>query len=118
MGVDVVFLHCYPYHREAACLAAVFPNAYFDVGEALNYLGPSAALLMAEAMEIAPFSKQLFSSDAFGLPELYMTGAMQFRKALGAVLDGWIAENQCTPKEAERIAAMIARDNALRIYPG
>lgn len=117
LRVNVVFLHCYPYHREAGYLAAVFPHAYFDIGSALNYTGPSARGFMAEALEVAPFTKQLFSSDAFGLAELYFLGAQLFRNVLGDILQTWMQEGACTAADAERIARMIGRENALRIYP-
>ena len=117
LGVNVVFLHCYPFHRDAAYLSAVYGNAYFDVGSALHYHGPSASRLLAEAMEVAPFSKLLFSSDAFGVAEQYHLGAMLFRRALREVLVGWIEADHCDAETAERIAEGIARDNALRIYP-
>jgi predicted TIM-barrel fold metal-dependent hydrolase len=117
LGVPVVFLHCYPYHREAGYLASVFPNVYFDVGGAMSYLGPSASRLLSEAMELAPFSKQLYSSDAFGLAEFYLVGSALFRKSLNTILDGWIADGNCTVGDAEHIAAGIGRENALRIYP-
>jgi uncharacterized protein len=116
VGVNVALLHCYPFHRDAAYLAAMFPNVYFDVGSALHYHGPSSGRLLAEAMEVAPFGKLLFSSDAFGVAEQYFLGAKLFRRALRAVLDGWIAEGHCDAATAERIAAGIGRDNALRIY--
>ena len=38
-GVDVLLLHCYPYHRQAGYLAQVFPHVYFDVGLAVNHTG-------------------------------------------------------------------------------
>ena len=117
LGVNVVFLHCYPFHRDAAYLASVYGNVYFDVGSALHYHGPSSARLLAEAMEVAPFSKLLYSSDAFGLAEQYHLGAMLFRRALREVLDGWITADHCDTATAERIAEGIARGNALRIYP-
>ena len=41
LDVNVVFLHCWPYHREAGYLAAIFRNAYFDLGAALHYAGPA-----------------------------------------------------------------------------
>src|SRR5215472_7736311 len=41
LGVNVVLLHCYPFHREAGYLAEVFPNVFFDVGEILHYTGAS-----------------------------------------------------------------------------
>jgi predicted TIM-barrel fold metal-dependent hydrolase len=117
LGVNVVFLHCYPFHRDAAYLSSVYGNVYFDVGSALHYHGPSSARLLAEAMEVAPFSKLLFSSDTFGLAEQYHLGAMLFRRALRAVLDGWIEADHCDAATAGRIAEGIARANALRIYP-
>ena len=116
LGVNVVFLHCYPFHRDAAYLSAVYGNVYFDVGSALHYHGPSSSRLLAEAMEVAPFSKLLFSSDAFGLAEQYHLGAMLFRRALREVLVGWIEADQCDAVTAGRIAEGIARGNALRIY--
>lgn len=117
MGLNVIFLHCYPYHREAAYLAAVLPNVHFDVGEAITYLGPSATRVLAEALELAPFTKQLYSSDAFGLAELYLVGAAQFRQGLAEILDGWIADGRCSAADAEEIARLIATGNAERIYP-
>jgi len=117
LPVNVVFLHCYPYHRESGYLAAVFPHVYFDIGSALNYTGPSARGFMSEALEVAPFTKQLFSSDAFGLSELYFLGSVLFRRALGAILEEWIGEGQCTTEDARRISKRIGRENALRIYP-
>ena len=116
-GVDVVFLHCYPYHREAAYLAAMFPNVYLDVGSILHYTGASSGRVLAEVMELAPFTKHLYSSDAFGVAELYLLGSTLFRRALAGTLDEWIQSGQCTLREAERIAGLIAAGNARRIYP-
>jgi hypothetical protein len=117
LPVDVVFLHCYPYHREAGYLAAVFPNVYFDVGQALNYTGPSAGRVLAEAMELAPFTKQLYSSDAFALAELHYLGAVLFRRNLAAILEDWVRRDECSAVEADRIGELLGRANARRIYP-
>jgi predicted TIM-barrel fold metal-dependent hydrolase len=115
-GVDVVFLHCYPYHREAAYLAAMFPNVYLDVGSVLHYTGASSGRVLAEVMELAPFTKHLYSSDAFGVAELYLLGSTLFRRALARTLDGWIEDGQCSPAEADRIAGLVVAGNARRIY--
>jgi uncharacterized protein len=117
IGVHVVFLHCYPYHREAGYLSEVFPHVSFDVGLAINYTGPSARHVLAEALELAPFTKQLFSSDAFGVPELHFLGALLFRRNLDAVLSDWVDRDECLPAEARRIAQRIGAENARRIYP-
>jgi uncharacterized protein len=117
LGVNVALLHCYPFHRDAGYLAAMYPNVYFDVGSALHFLGPSSARLLGEAMEVAPFGKLLYSSDAFGVAEAYFLGSVLFRRALREVLDGWIGADHCDVATAERIAEAIGRGNALRIYP-
>jgi uncharacterized protein len=117
LRVDVVFLHCYPYHREAAYLAAVFPHVYFDVGLALHYTGPSAIRILTEAMELAPFTKQLYSSDGFALAEFHYLGALLFRRSLAAILEDWVGREECSAADADRIAELLGRTNAHRIYP-
>ncbi len=87
-GTPVMLLHNYPYHREAGYLAQVFPHVYVDAGLATHNLGRRAPALLAEALELAPFGKFLYSSDAFGLPELYYLGAALFRTALSGFLHG------------------------------
>ena len=115
-GFPITLLHCYPFHREAGLLAENFPQVYFDVGFALNWVGPSYQRIMDEALELVPFTKQLYSSDAFGLAELYYLGARRFRTALARALGRWVADDECSVEEAERIAALIGVGNARRIY--
>jgi len=114
--VNCTLLHNYPFQREAAWLAEIFRNVYYDVGVILNFAGPQAASIMGEALEMGPFFKQLYSSDAFGLAELHFLGQLQFRRVLKQHLDRWIADDMCTVTEADRIVAMIARGNSRRIY--
>jgi predicted TIM-barrel fold metal-dependent hydrolase len=115
-GTRVLLLHCYPYHRQAAYLASVYPHVYLDVGLALNHVGAGAPRVLAEALELAPFGKLLYSSDAFGLAELYHLGAVQFRRALGGVLDRWVGDGDMAAADAERYATMIGAGNARRVY--
>ncbi|NUT20819.1 MAG: amidohydrolase family protein [Hamadaea sp.] len=109
-GVPVLLLHTYPYHREAGYLTQAFDNVYFDVGLALHNVGSRATAVLAEALELAPFTKMLYSSDAYALPEHYYLAATMFRQALSAFL----AEFSDT--DATRIAHLIGVDNATRVY--
>jgi predicted TIM-barrel fold metal-dependent hydrolase len=115
-GVPLVLLHCYPYHRQAAWLAQAFPQVHCDLGLTLSYTGAGATRVLGEFLELAPFDKVLFSTDAFGLPELFTTGASAFRHAVGALLSDWIADGACAPADAERIAGQITGANARRLY--
>jgi predicted TIM-barrel fold metal-dependent hydrolase len=114
--VPVLLLHCYPFHRQAGYLAQAFDHVHFDVGLAINYLGARSTGLVAEAMETAPFAKQLYSSDAFGPPELHLLGSVLWRRAMGVVLGGWVRTGDCAEQDAIRIVDMIGVRNAERVY--
>jgi hypothetical protein len=115
-GAPVLLLHCYPYHREAGYLAQVFPHVYVDVGLATHNLGRGSATVLAETLELAPFGKMLFSTDAFALAELYLLGAKLFRRGLGDFLAAGVEADDWTAQDAARIAAMIGAGNARRVY--
>ena len=111
-GSRVLLLHCYPYHRQAAYLANVLPHVYLDLGLAIPHVGQRAAAVLAETLELAPFHKLLYSSDAYGLAELYFVAATGFGDALDEVL----AALAISGREHDRIAEMIRSGNARRVY--
>jgi predicted TIM-barrel fold metal-dependent hydrolase len=115
-GVPVMLLHCYPYHRGAGYLAQAFPHVYLDVGLAINYAGARAAAVVAESLELAPFGKLLFSSDAWGPPELHYLGALLWRRATARVLGEWVADGDWSQADALRVAEMVGAGNARRVY--
>jgi uncharacterized protein len=115
-GVPVMLLHCYPYHREAGALAQAYPHVYLDVGLALNHVGARASAVVAESLELAPFGKVLFSSDAFGPAELHYLGALQWRRATTAALGAWVGAGDWSVADAARVAGMIGAGNARRVY--
>jgi len=71
---------------------------------------------VAESLELAPFSKVLFSSDAFGPAELHYLGARQWRRATAATLGAWVESGDWGGADAARVAGMIGADNARRVY--
>jgi uncharacterized protein len=115
-GAAVMLLHCYPYHRQAGAMANLFPHVYLDVGEALNHVGARSATVLAEALELTPFHKMLYSSDAFGLPELHYLGASTFRRDIAAVTGGFVADGAWSAADASRVAELIGSGNARRLY--
>ena len=115
-GIQIMLLHCYPFIREAGFLAQVYPHVWLDTGAAVNYTGWSSETLVRHSMEMAPFSKMLFSSDAFGLPELYFGGAFLWRRAVGRILGGWVADDGMSGADAQRYLEMMAGGNARRAY--
>lgn len=115
-GAAVMLLHCYPYHRQAGAMANLFPHVYLDVGEALNHVGARSPAVLAEALELTPFHKMLYSSDAFGLPELHYLGAMAFRRDIAAITGGFVTDGSWSAADAARVTRLIGSDNARRVY--
>ncbi|MEV5242488.1 amidohydrolase family protein [Streptomyces cinnamoneus] len=115
-GCTLVLLHGYPYHRNAGFLAHSYPHVYADMGLSLTHTGARAQAVLAEMLELTPFGKLLFSTDAYGLPELYVVGTALFRQALEGLLTGWVAQGAWSAADAERVAALVAADNARRVY--
>jgi predicted TIM-barrel fold metal-dependent hydrolase len=115
-GVPVLLLHNYPFHRHAAYLAQVFDHVLMDLGLAIHNTGALSRTVIREALELVPFGKLLFSTDAFGLAELYLLGSVLFRAGLEGALDELVESGDMTDDDASWVAAMVARDNAIRLY--
>ncbi|XVQ84445.1 amidohydrolase family protein [Microbispora siamensis] len=115
-GSDILLLHCYPFQRNAGYLAQVFPHVYFDVGLSVNYTGARSDAIVAESLELAPFAKILYSSDAWGPPELHYLGALLWRRGMIRALSAWVDQGEWTAEDAVRVATMIGRTNATRVY--
>lgn len=115
-GTDLLLLHCYPFQRNAGYLAQVFPHVYFDVGLGINYTGVRSEAVIAESLELAPFAKILFSSDAWGPPELHHLGALLWRRGMARTLAAWTDSGEWDLAEALKVVRMIGHDNARRVY--
>jgi len=105
-----VLLHCYPFVREAGWLASVYGNVSFDLSLTIPHVARPADALR-EALELAPFSKLLYASDAARAPELYYLGAKWWREALAEVLAESLPSD-----ETEQAGRAVLRENALRLY--
>lgn len=116
LGVPVTLLHCYPYVRNAQWLADIYDNVYYDIGFMLAFGSHEISRIMRESMEIGPFHKVLYSSDAFSLAELYYISAQRFRQTLAAILQEWADSSYCGVEDALRIARSVCFENATRLY--
>ena len=112
----IMLLHCYPYEREAGYLAQAFSNVYLDGGLAINYLGARSVAFVGRLLEMAPFRKILYSSDGFGPAELHFLGAQLWRNGVRNVLQCLVDADEWSEPDAIRVADLIARRNAQRVY--
>ncbi len=115
-GVPVLLLHTYPFHRHAAYLAQVFPHVWIDVGLATHNAGALSTAVTRETLELVPFHKLLYSSDAYGLAELFYLGSHLFWRGLERVLADLVDATELDAGGAERVRALVAHENAERVY--
>ncbi len=112
----ILLLHTYPFHRQAGYLTQMFPHVYTDIGLGVNHTGIQSEQLVAEMLEVAPFRKILFSSDAWGLPELHLLGSWLFRRALSRVLGRWVVAGDWSLADARMVVELIGSQNARLAY--
>lgn len=115
-GAHIALLHCYPFEREAGYLCHAYPHVVMDVGLAIGHLGAHAVDTVRRALDLAPLHSVLFSTDAWGLPELVLLGARLWRDAVTDELCALVEAGAWTLDDAVRVARMIGYENARRVY--
>jgi predicted TIM-barrel fold metal-dependent hydrolase len=116
-GVPRVLLHMgYPYVREAAFLASLYPDVWVDISLVVPLLCPLVPHLLQELLALTPATKILYGSDGHSQPEMFWLGARYSRWALTKILAGWIKDGTLGDREALDIAERICFRNALEVY--
>ena len=115
--VPLVLLHAgWPYYREMAHLAAIYPNVWADLSLAIPFATAGIPTLLRDMIGMAPASKLLFATDAFTMPDIYWLAARWGRWGLARVLDELIADGLLLAQEADEMAELILSGNARRLY--
>lgn len=113
---QVILLHGYPFHRQAGYLAQMFGHVSHDIGLAVTHTGIASTRIVAEALELTPLTKLLYSSDAWGLPELHLLGSWLFRRGVARVMGAWVRDGDWSLEDALDAIERIAWRNADRVY--
>src|SRR2546421_1871416 len=115
-GLRIVLLHCYPFHREAAYLCAVFPGVFMDLSLTIPLAGLDGQRAMREALGLLPWSKLLYASDASRLPEYFLVAAAVHREALAAAFQELVERRVLTRDEAIDAGSRVLAGNARELY--
>ncbi len=115
--VPFVLLHAsYPYVRELGYLASLYSNVWMDVGLAIPFATIDIPNVWRQALSLTPFSKILFSTDAYSLPDIFWLAARWGRWGLSVVLDEAITLGALSQAEAIEAAERIFYKNAAQLY--
>jgi hypothetical protein len=113
--LKLVLLHCYPFQKQAAILASLYPGVHFDLSLA-SFLLADQAELYRGALASAPYTKILAGTDGHSQPETYYQGAMALRQGLSSTLLSFEQKGSVSREEASEIENAILHGNARRLY--
>lgn len=115
--VPLILLHAgWPYYRETAHLAAIYPNVWADLSLAVPFATVGIPAMMRDMIGMAPLSKLMFATDAFTMPDIYWLAARWGRWGLSLALDELVAGGFLLEDEAEEAARLILSENARQLY--
>ncbi len=116
-GVPLILLHAgWPFYQELAHLAAIYPNVWLDLSLAIPFATIGIPAMLRDVLGMAPFSKVLFATDAFSMPEIFWLAARWGRWGLGRVLDEVVRDGLLEVDEALTAAEAILGGNARQLY--
>jgi predicted TIM-barrel fold metal-dependent hydrolase len=121
-GTKFVIVHGgWPLVDETQALLAK-PNVYADVSMTDVILAPTALAAVLRRWLAEWPDKVLYGSDAFdggaaqGWEQVAWVGSTTARQALAIALTGMLRDGEVTRSEAEALARMVLRENAMSVY--
>lgn len=115
-SITFVLLHTYPYVREAAWLAHVYPHVAMDLSLTVPFTAHAAGDVIVEALGLAPASKVLLATDAFSIPDLFWLAGRHAREALDTALTVIQSRGYARGDDRDAIARRLLWENAAAIY--
>lgn len=115
-GSTFVLLHCYPFVAEAAYLAGIYPNVYFDLSLSVSLAAARSRDMILDALALAPFSKLLFGTDGHTVPESHWFAARVWKRSLTEALGELAGRGFITGDTAADVAAAVLHENARQLY--
>ena len=114
--IPVILIHGgYPYTLEAAWLANVFPNVFFELSTPLPpyFLPALSKARFSEALEMVPTTRLIYGSDAHDAPEMHWMSARFAKRALAEAMEDLVSARLLDEDEAVRASRGILSKNAL-----
>jgi predicted TIM-barrel fold metal-dependent hydrolase len=116
-GPPIVLIHgSFPYHEEAAYLAATRTNVHVDFSLFNLFVPGRLADRLLRLVELTPTAKLLAGTDGFALPEMHWFGAVLAREAWSEVRRRLEEDLRVPSGWIEGAESAIFAGNAQRLY--
>jgi predicted TIM-barrel fold metal-dependent hydrolase len=113
----IVLLHAgWPFYRESAHLASIYPHLWLDLSLAIPFATVSIPNMLRDILGMAPISKILFATDAFTMPEIFWLAARWGRWGLSQTLESLVDDGFLGIDEAWSAAEDILGNNSRSLY--
>lgn len=114
---QIVLLHAgWPFYRETAHLASIYPNVWLDLSLAIPFATTGIPGMLRDVLGMAPLSKVMFATDAFTMPEIYWLAAKWGKWGLERVLAEFVEEGFLNEVGAYEAGEMVLNGNARGLY--
>lgn len=106
----------YPWVEEAAFIVSILPNVYLDISLQNPFTGHGVERIISQVLELAPFDKVMYGSDAFTVPEMNWMGIKLFVECFERVLNDWVEKDYMSREKAIYIGEMVLYRNFEKAY--
>jgi hypothetical protein len=106
----------YPWVEEAAYITSILPNVYMDISLQNPFAGHGVERIISRVFEMAPFTKVMYGSDAFTMPEMNWLGVHLFKECFTRVLENWVEREYMDEEVARHIAELVLYKNFENVY--
>ena len=115
-NVEIILVHsgC-PLVEFASYLSHLYSNVHIDLSQ-VSPFNVFVGRKIEEAFMWAPFTRILYGTDAFVIPELYWFGATLFKQELGRVLGDLVQRDALDEDYTHEVARKILSENTKNLY--
>jgi hypothetical protein len=106
----------YPLVGELTWLCHLYPNCYYEISIMNPYVHQGLSDRFREVMEVVPFTKILYGSDSFSVPEMYWLAGRWGKRYLSEALGIYVDDGVLSHEEAVAAARRIFYENNRELY--
>ncbi|WP_157794069.1 amidohydrolase family protein [Paenibacillus donghaensis] len=116
-AVKIIFIHtAYPFVEEAGYLVNQYHNVYLDLSSMIPFSSIGVQPKLRQIFEMAPFTKVMYGSDGFNIPEVSWLGGRIIKKELGKFLNDLVEDQLISEDYAYTAAGLVLSENARNLY--
>ncbi|WP_438496730.1 amidohydrolase family protein [Paenibacillus sp. IHBB 3054] len=116
-AVKIIFIHtAYPFVEEAGYLVNQYHNVYLDLSSMIPFSSIGVQPKLRQIFEMAPFTKVMYGSDGFTIPEVSWLGGRMIKKELGKMLTDLVTDGIIDEEYAYTAAGLVLSENARNLY--